>query len=294
MKKKLPSIFIGLLFLIGLGIMTYPIISNQWNTYRQSKLIENYKLAVKDLSKDDFQKEWQDAKAFNETIVENNIFSDVFGQKNKESEKSAYNQVLNVNRDGIMGYLSIPEINLKLAIYHGTSDDALQTGVGHMNGSKLPIGGESTHCVLAAHRGLPSAELFTNIDQLQTGDKFYIHVLDQVLAYKVDQILPMVDKDDQKTLKEALSIHEGQDEVSLFTCTPYGVNSHRLIVRGHRVAYNGEENHQTVGDKMLESIKNYYMFILILGLALTFLMILIMRYLFNKRKGGSKDEKEIL
>lgn len=294
MKKKLSSIFIGLLFLVGLGIMTYPIISNQWNTYRQSKLIENYKLAVKDLSKDDFQKEWQDAKAFNETILENNVFVDVFGQKNKESEKSAYNQVLNVSHDGIMGYLSIPEINLKLAIYHGTSDDVLQTGVGHMNGSKLPIGGESTHSVLAAHRGLPSAELFTDIDQLQTGDKFYIHVLDQVLAYKVDQILPMVDKDDQKTLKEALSIHEGQDEVSLFTCTPYGVNSHRLIVRGHRVAYNGEEDQQTVGDKMLESIKNYYMFILILGLALTFLIILIMRYLFNKRKGGSKDEKEIL
>lgn len=294
MKKKLSSIFIGLLFLVGLGIMTYPIISNQWNTYRQSKLIENYKLAVKDLSKDDFQKEWQDAKAFNETILENNVFVDVFGQKNKESEKSAYNQVLNVNHDGIMGYLSIPEINLKLAIYHGTSDDVLQTGVGHMNGSKLPIGGKSTHSVLAAHRGLPSAELFTDIDQLQTGDKFYIHVLDQVLAYKVDQILPMVDKDDQKTLKEALSIHEGQDEVSLFTCTPYGVNSHRLIVRGHRVAYKGEEDYQTVGDKMLESIKNYYMFILILGLALTFLIILIMRYLFNKRKGGSKDEKEIL
>ena len=294
MKKKLPSIFIGLLFLIGLGIMTYPIISNQWNTYRQSKLIENYKQTVQKLSKDDFQKEWQEAKNFNETILENNVFADVFGQKNKESENNAYNQVLNVNHDGIMGYLSIPEINLKLAIYHGTSDDVLQTGVGHMNGSKLPIGGESTHCVLAAHRGLPSAELFTNIDQLQTGDKFYIHVLDQVLAYKVDQILPMVDKDDQKTLKEALSIHEGQDEVSLFTCTPYGVNSHRLIVRGHRIAYKGEEDQQTVGDKMLESIKNYYIFILILGLAFTFLIILIMKYLFNKRKGGSKDEKEIL
>lgn len=294
MKKKLRSIFIGLLFLIGLGIMTYPIISNQWNTYRQSKLIENYKQTVKDLSKDDFQKEWQEANDFNKTILENNVFADVFGQKSNESGNSAYNQVLNINHDGIMGYLSIPEINLKLAIYHGTSDDVLQTGVGHMNGSKLPIGGESTHCVLAAHRGLPSAELFTNIDQLQTGDRFYIHVLDRVLAYKVDQILPMVDKDDQKTLKEALSIHEGEDEVSLFTCTPYGVNSHRLIVRGHRVAYKGEEDHQTVGDKMLESIKNYYMFILILGLAFTFLIILIMKYLFNKRKGGSKDEKEVL
>ena len=192
----------------------------------------------------------------------------MFGQKNKESEKSAYNQVLNVNRDGIMGYLSIPEINLKLAIYHGTSDDVLQTGIGHMNGSKLPIGGESTHCVLAAHRGLPSAELFTNIDQLQTGDKFYIHVLDQVLAYKVDQILPMVDKNDQKTLKEALSIHEGQDEVSLFTCTPYGVNSHRLIVRGHRVAYS-EKKIQNEEKNNSSSMHTRYGLWVFVGLSVT-------------------------
>ena len=278
MKKRLPSILVGLLFLVGLGIMIYPTVSNQWNTYRQNKLISNYEKIVDDMSDEDFSQEWQNAQAFNETISGNNVFADVFGEKSKDSENSEYNRVLNMNNDGIMGYISIPEINIKLAIYHGTSDDVLQTGVGHINGSKLPIGGESTHCVLAAHRGLPSAELFTDIDQLQTGDKFYLHILDKVLAYEVDQILPMVDKDDHQTLQNALSITEGQDYVSLFTCTPYGVNSHRLIVRGHRVEYNGEEDvKQSVGDRMLESIKNYYMLILVLGLSITILVIIIMR-----------------
>lgn len=285
MKKRLPSILVGLLFLVGLGIMIYPTVSNQWNIYRQNKLISNYEKIVDDMSDEDFSQEWQNAQAFNETISGNNVFADVFGEKPKDSENSEYNRVLNMNNDGIMGYISIPEINIKLAIYHGTSDDVLQTGVGHINGSKLPIGGESTHCVLAAHRGLPSAELFTDIDQLQTGDKFYLHILDKVLAYEVDQILPMVDKDDHQTLQNALSITEGQDYVSLFTCTPYGVNSHRLIVRGHRVEYNGEEDvKQSVGDRMLESIKNYYMLILVLGLSITILVIIIMRYVFNKKK----------
>lgn len=285
MKKRLPSILVGLLFLVGLGIMIYPTVSNQWNTYRQNKLISNYEKIVDDMSDEDFSQEWQNAQEFNETISGNNVFADVFGEKSKDSESSEYNRVLNMNNDGIMGYISIPEINIKLAIYHGTSDDVLQTGVGHINGSKLPIGGESTHCVLAAHRGLPSAELFTDIDQLQTGDKFYLHILDKVLAYEVDQILPMVDKDDHQTLQNALSITEGQDYVSLFTCTPYGVNSHRLIVRGHRVEYNGEEDvKQSVGDRMLESIKNYYMLILVLGLSITILVIIIMRYVFNKKK----------
>ena len=285
MKKRLPSILVGLLFLVGLGIMIYPTVSNQWNTYRQNKLISNYEKIVDDMSDEDFSQEWQNAQAFNETISGNNVFADVFGEKSKDSENSEYNRVLIMNNDGIMGYIYIHEINIKLAIYHGTSDDVLQTGVGHINGSKLPIGGESTHCVLAAHRGLPSAELFTDIDQLQTGDKFYLHILDKVLAYEVDQILPMVDKDDHQTLQNALSITEGQDYVSLFTCTPYGVNSHRLIVRGHRVEYHGEEDvKQSVGDRMLESIKNYYMLILVLGLSITILVIIIMRYVFNKKK----------
>ena len=232
MKKRLPSILVGLLFLVGLGIMIYPTVSNQWNTYRQNKLISNYEKIVDDMSDEDFSQEWQNAQAFNETISGNNVFADVFGEKSKDSENSEYNRVLNMNNDGIMGYISIPEINIKLAIYHGTSDDVLQTGVGHINGSKLPIGGESTHCVLAAHRGLPSAELFTDIDQLQTGDKFYLHILDKVLAYEVDQIKTVL-----PSQTDDIEIVDGEDYVTLVTCTPYSVNTHRLLVRGKRTDY---------------------------------------------------------
>ena len=184
-----------------------------------------------------------------------------------------------------MGYLSIPKINIKLAIYHGTGDDVLQTGVGHLNGTKLPIGGESNHAVLAAHRGLPSARLFTDIDQMEAGDKFYIHVLDEVLAYQVDQILPMVDKDDHETLQDALKIEDGKDQVTLFTCTPYGVNSHRLLVRGTRVPYNGEEEVTgSVADTMLHAIQNYYMLYLLLGIAITVLIIVIMKVASGRQK----------
>ena len=183
-----------------------------------------------------------------------------------------------------MGYLSIPKINIRLAIYHGTDETILQTGVGHLDGTKLPMGGESTHSVLAAHRGLPSARLFTDVDQLERGDRFYIHILDEILAYEVDQILPMVDKDDMETLGEALQITEGADYVTLFTCTPYGVNSHRLLVRGTRVPYEGEEEiASTPVDTMLRAVQNYYMLYLILGLSVTVLVILFMKFLFRPR-----------
>lgn len=290
MKKKISAILFGLLFLVGFGILVYPTVSNQWNTYRQSQLISNYQSVVKEMSKEDFTKEWEKAEAFNATITQNNLYSDVFGENETDLQDTPYWQVLNEAGDGIMGYLSIPKINIKLAIYHGTADDVLQTGVGHLNGTKLPIGGESTHCVVAAHRGLPSAKLFTDIDQLRNGDKFYIHVLDQVLAYQVDQILPMVDKDDHETLENALKIEEGKDQVTLFTCTPYGVNSHRLLVRGTRVAYEGEEDGEaTISESMVESIKNYYMIYMILGLAVTALVILLLR-LISRRKSNKPKE----
>ena len=183
-----------------------------------------------------------------------------------------------------MGYLSIPKINIRLGVYHGTGEDVLQTGVGHLDGTKLPIGGESTHSVLAAHRGLPSARLFTDVDQLERGDRFYLHILDEIFAYEVDQILPMVDKDDTETLEEALQIVEGEDYVTLFTCTPYGVNSHRLLVRGTRVHYEGEEEvESTPVDSMIRAVQNYYMLYLILGLSITLLVILVMRYLLRPR-----------
>ena len=288
-KGKLAPVLFGLLFLIGFGVLAYPTISNQWNTYRQSQLISSYNNKVEEMTPEDFSEEWQKAKAFNSNIQQNNLYGDVFGEDDGDLKDTDYWKVLNVAEDGVMGYLSIPKINIKLAIYHGTTDDVLQTGVGHLNGTKLPIGGESTHSVLAAHRGLPSAKLFTDIDQLEAGDKFYIHVLDEVLAYQVDQILPMVDKDDHETLQKALQIEEGKDQVTLFTCTPYGVNSHRLLVRGTRVPYNGEEDAsaQTVTDTMLHTIQNYYMLYLILGIAITILIILIMKLVSGRKQRKS-------
>mgnify|MGYP000252552999 FL=1 len=294
MRRKLSGVLFGLLFLVGFGILAYPTVSNQWNTYRQSRLISNYEQAVSDMQPEDYTKEWEAAREFDSTLVQNNIYGDVFGSDDVDMKDTDYWKVLNVAGDGVMGYLSIPKINIKLAIYHGTAEDVLQTGIGHMNGTSLPIGGESIHSVLAAHRGLPAARLFTDIDQLKQGDMFYIHVLDETMAYQVDQILDMVDKDDHETLEEALQIQEGEDQVTLFTCTPYGVNSHRLLVRGTRVPYNGEEEvESTPVDSMLRAIQNYYMLYVILGVAVTLLVILIMKFRFdrkNKKRSGKTDD----
>lgn len=293
MTRRRTGILFGLMFLIGFGILVYPTVADQWNTYRQNRLISSYEDTVKEMEPEDFTREWEAAQSFNATIPQNNIYGDVFGEDGKEAENTAYWQVLNIAGDGVMGYLSIPKIDVKLSIYHGTSDEVLQTGIGHLDGTSLPIGGESTHSVLAAHRGLPSARLFTDVDQLQEGDKFYIHVLDEVLAYQVDQILDMVDKDDHKTLEEALQTEEGKDYVTLFTCTPYGVNSHRLLVRGVRVPYNGEEDVKpTAAESMLQSIQDYYMLYLILGLAVTFLVILLLRFLMKPKRQGKEKEQE--
>ncbi|GFI27164.1 hypothetical protein IMSAGC012_02289 [Lachnospiraceae bacterium] len=283
--RKLANILFGLLFLAGFGILAYPTISDQWNTYRQSKLISSYDNAVAELEPEDFSREWELARNFNDSLQTNNLYGDVFGLADDESiQDTEYWNVLNIAQDGIMGYLSIPKINIRLAVYHGTSEDVLQTGIGHLGGTKLPIGGESTHSVVAAHRGLPSARLFTDADQLEKGDRFYIHILDEVLAYEVDRILPMVDKDDTETLGEALSIEEGQDYVTLFTCTPYGVNSHRLLVRGTRVPYSGEEEVTGITETMLSAVRNYYMLYLLLGLSVTILIISVMRLMFRRRK----------
>lgn len=292
MKRKIANVLFGVLFLIGFGILVYPTVSDQWNTYRQSRLISNYETTVENLTEEDFSDEWQKAIAFDQALVRNDLYGDVFGEDDGELESTEYWKVLNVANDGVMGYLSIPKINVKHAIYHGTGDKVLQTGIGHLNGTKLPIGGESTHSVLAAHRGLPSARLFTDLDQIKKGDMFYVHVLDEILAYQVDQILDMVDKDDHETLEAALQIEEGKDQVTLFTCTPYGVNSHRLLVRGTRVPYNGEEEAETsVAESMLKTVQNYYMLYLILGLSITFLIILFMRFLFKSKEKKDKNEK---
>ncbi len=291
MRKKISTVLFVLLFLVGFGILAYPTIADQWNTYRQSRLISDYDTAIQALTEEDFEKIWEAAKGYNQTFEKNSVLSDVFGIGGSEDIRDTdYWKVLNVTGDGVMGYITIPKINVRLSIYHGTADDVLNTGVGHLNGTKLPIGGEGNHSVLAAHRGLPSAKLFTDIDQLKKNDRFYLHILDEDLAYEVDQILPMVDKDDHKTLEEALQIQEGQDLVTLFTCTPYGVNSHRLLVRGHRVPYDGELETTPV-ESMVQAIQNYYMLYLLLGLGVTALVILFMRRAMRK-KGSEKNREE--
>ena len=292
MKRKIVNILFGLLFLIGFGILAYPTIANQWNTYRQSRLISGYDQAVSQMDEEDFDKAWEEARAYNATFEQNSIMSDVFGIDEADDIKGTeYWKVLNVGGDGIMGYITIPKINIKLAIYQGTDTDVLQTGVGHLNGTKLPVGGEGNHTVLSAHRGLPSAKLFTDIDQLKEKDRFYLHILNEDMAYEVDQILPMVDKDDYDALQEALKVEEGQDYVTLFTCTPYGVNSHRLLVRGHRVPYDGELE-TTPTQSMVQAIQNYYMLYLLLGLGVTCLVIFFMKRYMKKDAIQTEEHKE--
>ena len=203
MKRKITTFIFGLLFLIGFAVLIYPTVSNQWNTYRQQQLISNYDKAVSNMTPEDFDKAWKAAENFNNSFDLNNIFGDVFSTQSdlNDIKDTEYWKVLNVGGNGIMGYLTIPKINVELSIYHGTSDEGLQTGVGHLNGTKLPMGGKSTHSVLSAHRGLPSAKLFTDIDQMKKGDRFYLHILDKNFAYEVDQILSMVDKDDHEALE---------------------------------------------------------------------------------------------
>lgn len=290
MIRKISSFFFGLLFLVGFGILAYPTISDQWNTYRQSKLISSYDARISQIPEEDFEEIWETARTYNNSFAQNSILSDVFGIDESENIRDTeYWKVLNVTGEGIMGYLTIPKINIKLSIYHGTADDVLDTGVGHMNGTKLPIGGEGNHSVLSAHRGLPSAKLFTDIDQLTKGDRFYLHILNEDMAYEVDRILPMVDKDDYDALEEALKIEEGKDQVTLFTCTPYGVNSHRLLVRGHRVPYDGELESTPV-ESMVQAIRNYYMLYLLFGLGVTILVILMMRRMMGRKKKQQPEE----
>ena len=289
LKKVLPNILIGLVFVVGLGIFTYPTISNQWNRYHQSQAISSYEKQVESTSEEDFSEAWSEAEAYNASIVENTFQTDAFDEEEKNLRGSDYWNVLNLSDTGIMGYISIPEINQKLPIYHGTSDGVLQIAAGHLSGTKLPIGGSGNHSVIAAHRGLPSAKLFSDLDSLKIGDKFYIHVLDQTLAYEVDQILPMVEKDDVETLSNALQNVEGEDYVTLFTCTPYGINSHRLLVRGTRCEYHGEDEAKVSEETMLESIQEYYMLYALLVIAVIVLIFTIIKV----KKWKKKKAKEV-
>lgn len=297
MIRKLANILFALIFLIGFGIFAYPAVSDQWNSYRQNQLISSYDEVVAQMEEADYSREWEAAKAFNDTLQVNDFYGDAFGDTETDLEDSEYWKVLNAGGNGVMGYMTIPKISVKLAIYHGTADDVLQTGIGHLDGTKLPIGGESSHSVLAAHRGLPSAKLFTDLDQMEPGDQFYIHILDETFAYQVDQILPMIDKDDLEALTSAMQVVPGEDYVTLLTCTPYGVNSHRLLVRGTRVEYMGEAEPEaeTPAESMVQAVQSYYMLYLILTMAVAMILgsfIMAVRGIRRRKKARKRAGQE--
>lgn len=222
MKKT--TILVLLCFLIGLSLLLYPSVSNWWNSLHASSVIVEYNAAQKELSAEDYEALFTAAEDYNRSISEIDFPLMYFDQL------SGYEQALNVDGSGVMGYITIPKIKIELPILHGTSEGVLQKAVGHLEGTSLPTGGGGNHCVLSAHRGLPSARLFTDLDQIKTGDDFTLTVLNRELHYEVDQILTVEPHE-----VEALYPVEGEDYCTLVTCTPYGVNSHRLLVRGKRI-----------------------------------------------------------
>ena len=230
MKYRVLEVLFGLVFLVGLYLFAHDTVADQLNNLRQDRTLSDYQEAVSEASPETYEAEMQAALAHNAAITENTFAGDLFAGEGVQADDE-YNALLNLNGDGVMGMISIPKINQTIPIYHGTDDSVLQVGAGHLPGTALPVGGENTHCVLAAHRGLPSARLFSDIDQLEEGDMIYLHILGEVHAYRVENILPMVPKDDFEALNKALRILHGQDWLSLMTCTPYGINTHRLIVQ---------------------------------------------------------------
>ena len=225
MKKHLSTILLVLALLGGMGLILYPTFSDYWNSFHQSQAIAGYAESVAGLSSADYERLWQEAGVYNARhAVKGNL------RALSEEELADYLQQLDIAGNGIMGYIEIPKIGVSLPIYHGTADTVLQVAVGHLESTSLPVGGADTHAVLSGHRGLPSAKLFTDLDRIEAGDIFLLRVLNETLTYQVDQIHIVLPEE-----AEDLQIIEGRDCCTLVTCTPYGINSHRLLVRGSRI-----------------------------------------------------------
>lgn len=246
-KITIKDIIRLIVLLVAFAVLLYPTYSSYLNEKNSSKVVSNYDEESVKLSKADKEKMLEDAREYNQEMLGNIDLIDPFSQTNTEIDER-YENLLNVDGSGMMGYVRIPKINVELPIYHGTSESVLQAGVGHFWGTSLPVGGESTHTVLTGHRGLPTKTLFTNMDKMEVGDVFYIKVLDETLAYEVDQILTVLPED-----TEALSIVPGEDYATLVTCTPFAINTHRLLVRGHRIPYeeaNEKEPDENIKPKL--------------------------------------------
>ncbi len=269
-KKHISTIIIALIFLAGLGFLLYPTVSNLWNRAHQSRAIATYTKQVEKLDDSQNKEMLKAARKYNKSLLKK---SDHWKLSKKGKKK--YESLLDVSGTGIMGYIEVPKIDCSLPIYHGTDEGALQIAIGHLEGSSLPVGGKSTHCVLSGHRGLPSARLFTDLDQMEEGDIFVLNVLGRKLAYEVDQI-KVVLPDEMSDLE----IVQGKDLCTLVTCTPYGINTHRLLVRGHRTKYIEE----TVVRVQKEAEKKETGIWLLAGGGAVFLIIIIIVVVKRRRK----------
>lgn len=285
MKKKAGNLVIGIIFLAGLSLLLYPFVANQWNNYRQKQLISGYEQVVSDKEAAegiDYDAERKKAEDYNEALLPC-VLPDSFALAESSGVDPVYMNTLNIAGDEMMGSVEIPKINIKIPIYHTTEEDVLNKGAGHLEGSSLPVGGANTHAVISAHRGLPSAKIFTDLDQMKNGDIFLIHVLGKTLAYKVDQIKTVLPEESSE-----LDIIEGEDHVTLVTCTPYGVNTHRLLIRGIRTEYvEPEEKAEETPIQQIAKVDPVK--IMIIGLVAMVIMIIIV-YIVIRRKNRKTEE----
>ena len=280
MKKKnnnWTTAFLVLLLLAGVSLLLYPSLSDYWNSMHQTRAIASYAETVSQLDTAQYDEMWKVAQDYNRSLAQRETAFAL-----TDEQKAAYESLLDVSGLGVMGYIEIPEIDCSLPIYHGTEESVLQVAVGHLEWSNLPVGGEGTHCVLSGHRGLPSAKLFTNLDKLAVGDTFLLRVLDEVLTYEVDQILIV-----EPEQVDALGIVPGEDYCTLVTCTPYGINTHRLLVRGHRVENTPEaaRMHVTADATQFDPL------LVAPVLAIPVLLLLLMILLVPKRRRKSREDK---
>lgn len=282
MKNKILGILITLFLAGGYIILNYPVFGTLYNQVRGEKVLKSYDEAVQTMDEGKRQKYLEEAQNYNKMLAkENPQLSDAFSQEEKKAD-SAYNHVLNMEESGVMGALEIPKISVYLPIYHGTSQEVLERGVGHLEGSSIPIGGKDTHAVLTGHRGLPSAELFSNLDQLEKNDEFYIHILGETLAYKVFNVETVRPEETGH-----LAIAKGQDRVTLVTCTPYGINTHRLLIHAKRVPYK-DQNENSEKSTLWKWLLKQRVF---LASTVVLILILLSSLLHSKKKKRRKQQR---
>ena len=275
MKKDKLNVILVLVFIVGLAVMLYPFVSNYWNSMTQSKAVATYNEEVAEMSKEDYDTLFNQAEEYNQELSQ---LASPFAEYN---QLQGYEDCLDVSGTGIMGYITIDKIRVELPIYHGTSNGVLQVAVGHLEGSDLPIGGKGTHCVLSAHRGLPSANLFTNLDELEAGDTFRIVVLNRIMTYEVDQIRIVEPQEVQE-----LQADPDKDYCTLMTCTPYGINTHRLLVRGVRI------DNTDLSDYVAADAVQVDKTLVAVALAILILFIILIVMLVLQSLGWKKEDRE--